>query len=389
MSKDKSTRIRRVLSERNIDALLCKIPENVLFLSEYWPNTGDSAILYPLNSKPVLVVPKSDLPYVCDEWVEEIMDYKLVLDEDPNEKIAKITQQICRKKDLLNSTIGCEVGFETVAGSHIGGEVTIPGKPTLTLFEKVLPGATFVDASLLLRKLRMVKTSREIEAIKICNEIVAFGLEVARSNLGEGVSETELASLIESEIHSRGVGYKGVKRARGFVFVMSGSFSTANAWGPFNISTDRKFKKGDLVLIEIDACTDGYWSDISRTFVIGEADEKQREIMEIILSTEERVVKNIRLGMRASAVDKFARDLLKKDGYEEFFLHKIGHGVGFAFHEMPMLSSTSDSIIELGMSLAIEPGIYIPEWGGIRVEDNIVLLEEGRVEYLSEFIKGF
>ena len=90
MSKDKSTRIRRVLSERNIDALLCKIPENVLFLSEYWPNTGDSAILYPLNSKPVLVVPKSDLPYVCDEWVEEIMDYKLVLDEDPNEKIAKI-----------------------------------------------------------------------------------------------------------------------------------------------------------------------------------------------------------------------------------------------------------------------------------------------------------
>lgn len=93
--------------------------------------------------------------------------------------------------------------------------------------------------------------------------------------------------------------------------------------------------------------------------------------------------------MRASAVDKFARDLLRKDGYEEFFLHKIGHGVGFAFHEMPMLSSTSDSIIELGMSLAIEPGIYIPEWGGIRVEDNIVLLEEGRVEYLSEFIRGF
>jgi Xaa-Pro aminopeptidase len=206
------------------------------------------------------------------------------------------------------------------------------------------------------------------------------------------MKETELAAVIEGEIQAYGVGYDGARRARGFAFVMSGPENTAGAWAAYNISTDRKIANGDLILIELDSQVDGYWSDLSRTWVAGEPSAKQREIWSAVHESQQRTVEAVRTGCKISQVDGIARDFLAARGYGREFLHHIGHGVGFSFHEAPYLDPPSrvstDWEIRPRMVFAIEPGVYIEGWGGVRIEDNVVVNEAGRAEFLSTADRG-
>lgn len=388
---DKKERIIDSLKTAEVDGLVCFLPENVLFLSGYWPNTGRSAIFYPVEGEPVLIVPAPDVRFIPSSWKGKVLDYGVGLDDQaPDQQVARLLKASFDKRGMLGSRVGCERSFESLAGTHIGGEVTVPGPRLFSLLEAAMPGVAFDCQTRLIRELRMCKTPQEIEAIRVCHDIVGYAMGEAKARLREGMKETEVAAIIESAIMTYGVGHAGVKRARGFAFVVSGpSSGGVYAWGPYNISTDRVLERGDLVLIELDAYADGYWSDITRTFVVGVPDEKQQDIMAVVVETLEKVVKALEPGMKASAIGELARNLIRDAGYGDYFPHNIGHGVGFAFHEMPYLLPTSDSILKSGMTLAIEPGIYIPDWGGIRVEDNIVITEEGKTEYLSNFERGF
>jgi Xaa-Pro aminopeptidase len=388
---DRRNRIIQGLGETKADALLCFIPENVLFLTGYWPNTGHSAALYPAEGAPVLIVPDPDLPFVPSDWEGEVLEYGVGPDDDPPPRqLARLLRETLGKRGLLNSRMGCERSFEAFAGTHIGGEVTAPGRPLFDLLEAAMPEVAFDCRTDLIRELRMCKTPEEIEALRVCHDIIGYAIGQAKTQLHDGMKETEVAAIIESAIMTYGVGHRGVRRARGFAFAVSGPNSEGvYAWGPYNISTDRILQKGDLVLIELDAHADGYWADITRTFVVGMADQKQQDIMGIVLETVDRVVKALEPGMRGSQVDEIARSFIRNAGYGDYFPHGIGHGVGFAFHEMPYLNPTSDSVLEPGMVLAIEPGIYIPNWGGIRVEDNVVMTEEGKAWYLSDYDRSF
>lgn len=388
---DKKKKLVESLKEIQVDALLCRIPENILFLTGYWPNTGHSAILYPVEGNPLLIVPKPDVPFIPSDWDGEVLEYGVDIgDEAPDQQVTKLLSDAMKKRHLLSSRVGCEHSFEAVAGSHVGGEVVVPGRPFFTLLETRMPGVTFECQSALIKQLRMCKTLREIESLRICHEIVKYAIGQAKAQLREGIRETDVAAIIESNITTYGVGYSGISRARGFAFVVSGpSSGGVYGWGPYNISTDRVLQRGDLVLIELDAYADGYWLDITRTFVVGTPDERQREIMDILIDTVAKVVDAVKPGVRARAVNKLARDLIQNAGYGDFFPHNIGHGVGFAFHEMPYLVPESDIVLEPGMVLAIEPGIYIPDWGGIRIEDNIVVTENGDAIFLSDYERGF
>lgn len=388
--EEKRARVRRELRSNGVDALICRLPENVLYLSGYWPNTGDSVILYPVDEEPVLIIPECDVEYVSHDEVKDIREYKVYGEidiVDPMLKVKHILQEMGCKKRLSKSTIGYEASFGTVAVNHTATQVTVPDRLFFELLKDTFPDSSFVDCSPLIKSLRMVKTEREIDKMRICSELARRGFEKARKNMRPGLKESEVASIIESVIHAEGVGYKGTKRARGFAYVMSGCVSR-NSWWPFSISSDKVIEEGDLVLIEFDACVDGYWCDFTRTLVSGEPTTKQREILEIVLSAEQLALKGILENKRASLVDTAAREYIEKSGFGKFFPHKIGHGVGFALHEMPFLSPGSDTPLEVNMTLAIEPGIYMPDFGGIRVEDNIVI-REGKVEYLSDFDRKF
>jgi len=383
--------IRQGLRERKLDGLLALVPENILFLGGFWPSAA-AALVRPADGNPVLIIPKPDEEMVPSDWRGDVWAYNTRLDDDPTDVcIAKLIRRAAEKHGLQKASWGCDRNMETVCGTHVGGVAYVPGEPFYRLLSGTLEGARLEDQTSWLYEMRMRKTADEILALKRCNEIVDHALEKARESLVAGMKETELAAVIESSIQAYGVGYKGARRARGFAFVMSGPQNTMAAWGAYNISTDRVIREGDLVLIELDTQADGFWSDISRTFVVGRPDKKQKEVWDAVRRSQELTIKSLKVGAKISTVDEKARGILRDAGYAENFLHHIGHGVGFAFHEMPYLDPAShvrtDYSIEAGMVFAIEPGVYIEGWGGLRIEDNVYMTENG-AEYLSTSGRG-
>jgi len=142
--------------------------------------------------------------------------------------------------------------------------------------------------------------------------------------------------------------------------------SSANSRGPFFVSTDRRIKKGDMVLIELDTYADGYWSDLTRTYVAGEPSPKQREIWDTVLLAEQRAMDAVHGGIKALEIDAIARSTIEEEGYGRYFLHWLGHGVGLAFHEPSTLHPASEDFLLSGMTHAVEPSICIPgaRWVG-------------------------
>jgi len=386
IDRERIEKVEKEMEQAGFDVLWCRLPENVLYLSGYWPVIGASAVFFPLDDEPVLVAPIDETDYTKRSWVKDVRTYRFLqlgAVADANRDISKILREIAYDKRLENSVIGYEGSYELVAANHVGGEVRYPGTPSVDMLREALPKATLKDAKPILTKLRMTKTTLEVEMLKRTNEIAGFGYDAAREALEPGVKETEVAAAVEARIHTRGVGYKNTERARGFAFVMSGPPS-ANSWRPFCISTERRIGKEDMVLVELDTYADGYWSDLTRTFAAGKPGQKEREIWDIILESEQEAVDAIREGVKASEIDRIARSLIERKGYGKYFLHQLGHGVGLAFHEPPTLHPASKDILMSGMTHAVEPSICIPGWGGMRVEDNI-LVQQNEAIYLSDY----
>ncbi len=383
-------KVDKGLADRDLGAIVSFLPENILFLSGCWPSTN-SAVLLPADGPPALILSRPDEAFVPAGFAGEVHSYDTRLEDDPPDaRIIGLLRQAAQRNRLEKGRIGCDRSMETVAGTHIGGEAHVAGTPFYSALQRALPGLELVDCTGWIREMRMVKTPEEVESIRRCDAIADHALEQARARLKPGLKETELSAIIESAIQAYGVGYQGVRRARGFAFVMSGPRNTEAAWEAFNLSTDRKLQKGDLVLIELDTQADGFWSDLSRTFVVGgRPDARQKEIWEIVREGQEATVAALKPGMRVSEVDPLARRRIAARGFGPAFRHHVGHGVGFAFHEMPYLDPPDrvdpahDFELQPGMVLAIEPGIYLEGWGGIRLEDNVVLTPQGRAGYLS------
>jgi len=380
--REKIERLKRGMEEAGVDVLVLRNPENVLYVTGYWPVTGWSLAVFSINEEAVLIVPESELDYVSDSWVKDVWTY-------PNEKLDKVMNPYEYLRKALSeieipstARVGLELSFETTAANHVGGEVNYASTPTFEMVRDVW-GATIVDVTDLLYKLRMIKTEMEIEKLKIANEIAAIGLEAARNAIKEGVKETEIAAACEAAILISGVGYKGVvKRARGFAFVMSGP-NASKAWYPYNISTDRKLRRGDAVLIELNVYADGYWSDLTRTWSVGQPAKELKAVHEALIEAQDAAMNANGDGVKASEVDKAAREVVARHGFEKFFPHRLGHGIGVRMHEPPALHPASKDIMLKGMVHSIEPGIYKKDFA-VRIEDDVLVKHKGS-EPLSRF----
>jgi Xaa-Pro aminopeptidase len=203
-----------------------------------------------------------------------------------------------------------------------------------------------------------------------------MGYALAQEMIAAGVREAEIAGAVEGRIYGWGVGYKGVTRARGYCFVMSGLHS-ANSWRPFCVSTDKRLAWGEPVLVELDAMTNGYFNDLTRTFFVGMPDARAREIFDVVQEAVNTVIAAVKPGVRCADLDALARQVIAKAGYGDYFNHQLGHGIGLQFHEPPTLHPASTDVLEAGMVFAIEPAIYIPGFGGVRIEENLVVTPNG------------
>lgn len=204
------------------------------------------------------------------------------------------------------------------------------------------------------------------------------GMEAIREHLGEGMREYEVAAEATYAMMWNG--------AEGIAFTTIVASGPRSAY-PHASVTDRRIRKGDFVTIDMGATYKEYRSDITRTFIVGEPTEEQAKIYEAVLRANQTVLPEIKDGASGREVDGVARAVIEEAGYGEYFVHSLGHGVGLEVHEPPSLSKTSEDTLETGNVVTDEPGIYIPGFGGVRIEDTVLVTGSGPVR-LTRFDKG-
>jgi Xaa-Pro dipeptidase len=225
------------------------------------------------------------------------------------------------------------------------------------------------------------KTPTEVDAIRLANRVANVGLQAFSENLQAGNSEAGVAAAVESAIY-RQIDRDGIFHSRGWAMVQSGP-NSADA-GRFNRSTGRHLENGDLVLIELATCVNGYWSDLTRTAAVGSPKAPAAQILDIVRDAQQAAVDGVGPGISAGHIDALARDKIAAQGLASFFTHHTGHHVGFRYHDPGFLIVPGESAkLEPGMVITIEPGVYVPErGGGARIEDNVLVTESGH-EVLS------
>ncbi|TWT26131.1 aminopeptidase P family protein [Planomicrobium sp. CPCC 101110] len=255
------------------------------------------------------------------------------------------------------------------------------GIGTIAFEQEYMTYATFVqyqeklDAELepvsgLVEKIRMIKTPDEVEILKQAAKIADAAYEHICGFIRAGRTELEVSNELEFFMRQQGATSSSFD-----IIVASGVRSAL----PHGVATDKVIEQGDMVTLDFGALYNGYISDITRTVSVGEPSEQLKEIYQIVLDSQVLGVEKIGPGMTGIEADAIARDYIKSKGYGEAFGHSTGHGIGLEVHEAPGLSSKSETVLEPGMAVTVEPGIYLPGVGGVRIEDDILITESGNV----------
>ena len=217
-------------------------------------------------------------------------------------------------------------------------------------------------------ELRERKDDDEIELIAQAADVATNALGAAVRQFRVGMTETHIAGVLERALREAG--------SEGFPFpsIVAGGPRSAL---PHARSSSREVERGDFLLLDFGAIVGGYCSDVTRTFVMGRASAEQREVYEVVRVANERASAGVRAGMTGKDADALARRYIEERGLGQLFGHSLGHGIGLEVHEAPRLARTAEGALALGAVVTIEPGIYRPGWGGVRIEDDVVLGAEG------------
>lgn len=385
-------RIRRLteaLGAANLDALFCRLPHNVLMLTGYLPVLGTATAILTREGGLALIVPEDEEPLAHQGWVEkgDILTFvPITLDHMGNAREASATPiaDVARRFSLARAAIGFEGSPDLVPAPYVALNASLPCISDLC--GAILPDADFWDASALLQAQRALLTPREVAAVQQACAIAAHGFAAVPGVLRQGVTEAEVAAAVRQQIAVRGAGDPGARRTGGDAFCMSGP-RAADAYRAYAYTTDRAIETGDFVLVHVNSHTDGFWTDLTRTYVLGEPSSRQLTMYEAVFDARTHALSAISEGVRAADIDAAARDELKQAGFGAAFKHQLGHGVGYGaiYHgNLPRLHPCSDDRLQRGMTFNIEPAIYIEGFGGLRHCDDVSLGADGQV-LLSPF----
>ncbi len=231
------------------------------------------------------------------------------------------------------------------------------------------PEADYPDASDVLAGLRLRKDRTEVEAMRRAVKIAQEALEATIPLIKIGMTEKELAAELVMQLFKH-----GSDTELPFAPIISGGPNAAN---PHASPGDRKLQTGDLLVVDWGAAYDGYISDLTRTFAVGEVEAEYQKIHKIVQEANAAGRAAAKPGVPCANVDKAARDVIEKAGYGVYFTHRVGHGIGMEAHEDPYMRGDNMQLLEPGMAFTVEPGIYLPERNGVRIEDNVVITETG------------
>jgi Xaa-Pro dipeptidase len=357
---DRSSRVQAAIEEAQLDALLLAAPPNLAYVCGFHVNPHERLV--------ALVVPRSGgLRLVCPSLEEEAartatggqVELFVWRDEDgPADALARALAG-------AGERVGIEKRYLSVANAELAAAAT--------------SAAAYSGCDALLARLRVVKSEDEIASIRKAAAIVDRVVEHIGTLAEAGVTEGELAA--ECSIRLRA---EGGDAAAFEPLILTGARSAL----PHGQPGSAPLADGDLLIVDLGVTVNGYSADITRTFVVGGSpDERQREVFELVHAAERAGIEAVRAGAPASTVDDAARSVIAEAGYGPNFIHRTGHGLGLETHEPPYVTATNDEPFEPGMVLTVEPGIYITGWGGIRIEDDVVVREHG-AEVLTQAAIG-
>ena len=375
----KLARVRALMAERDLEALVVRAPDNVLYLTDYWCMKGYDLAVFPREGEATLVVLEPQAEEAGRSWAGNLKlfaGYDAADPRPPLVRAVQATQAVIAERGY--ERIGLELSLGTQAADIMVGEPTTYTHDFFHAF-----GTNIDDATPLLAEARAIKTTQEIERIRLANELAAEAMEHVRGMFRPGMTEAEAAAIWEGYVHGVGTGYRGqVELARGFTLVWSGpGIRTFTATG------SRPVVEGQPTLFEIWVCCDGYWADHTKNLCVGRLEPRYAELLEALQGVYDGAVASLRDGAELAELDRTIREGIAAAGYPGQPSHPICHGVGARAHEPPFAHQAGGGVMREGMVLAIEPGIYWPEGGGLRLEDNFLVTADGS-EKLSPFPDG-
>jgi Xaa-Pro dipeptidase len=334
---------RTAFAKGNLDGVLVFNSANLMYLTGF---SGASALLIPKNGESTVYVYGVNFAHAK----AELSDFKVDLvqyGESLRAKIAKLAGAHKIKK-LAVDALDIE-GWQTLSKA-LGDE-------------KMLAADTSF-----IRKLREIKDEKEIELLRKAGELTSEGMRVAYETVTAGKREYEVAAEIEYAMRKLG--------SSGTAFETIVASGLCSAF-PHGGCSDRKIREGDLVVVDVGATYRFYRSDMTRTLVAGKPSEKQKKLYQIVKMAQEKAVEALMPNVKAKDVDAAARKIIADAGYGEHFVHNLGHGVGLEVHEPPTLSPDSKDVLAVGNVVTVEPGIYLVGYGGIRIEDTVLVQRNG------------
>jgi Xaa-Pro aminopeptidase len=367
--------VRSLMTEQGLDALVVRAPDNVLYLSNYPTMKGYDVLVFPRDGESTLCVVE---PQEADArrlaWTGDVRPFRGYDERDPRPPTARsleLAQAVVAERGY--ERIGLELSQGTQTADLMVGE---PTTPTLALFEAF---PNHADATGLLAQARALKTEQEIERMRLANELAALAMAHVAERLRPGMTEAEAAAIWEGHVHAAGVGYKGkVGMARGYSLVWSG-----RGIRTFTATGHRPIQEHEPTLFEIWVCVDGYWCDHTKNLCPGPLTPAYERLLEQLLAVFGEARAFATDGASLPELDRLVRVRIAEAGYPGQPSHPICHGVGARAHEPPYAHQAGGGTVQAGMVLAIEPGIYWPGGGGLRVEDNFLIRVDGSEKLCS------
>ncbi|MCI1290620.1 MAG: Xaa-Pro peptidase family protein [Lactobacillus sp.] len=346
-------KLQTYLQNNNLDAAYISNPITIAYFTGYEmdPHERIFALLAFKDAEPFIFAPALNVEEAkASAWSGDVFVY---LDHENQWKI--IADLAAKRTNALDSW--------AIEKEHLSVS-------RLQALQTALPNASFAqDISPFIAQLRMIKTPAEIKHLQAAGAECDFAFKVAFETLKQGITERAVASQIDYQLQVQ----RGTMQTSFETIVQAGK----NAANPHLGPTMTTIEPNELVLFDLGFMKEGYASDSSRTVAFGEPSAKEKEIYEVNREAQQAAVEAAKPGMTASELDAVARDIITKAGYGEYFIHRLGHGIGKVVHEAPAIMQGNDLVLQPGMCFSIEPGIYIPGLAGVRIEDCGVVTDHG------------
>jgi Xaa-Pro aminopeptidase len=342
MLKNRRSRLRQFFKEYSLKAMLFTDLMNIRYLCGFSGTEG------------ALLISKDNAWFLCDS--------RYTLQATQEVQAAEIRECGAIRIDTV-AALANEYGLD-----RIGFEAAHTNVSAFRLLSEKLSGVELVELGPDLDEIRICKDEAEIKQLSSVATLSSQSLVAVLGNIMPGVREIDIAVALELEMLRRGADGKA------FDFIVASGERGAM---PHGRASDKIIQSGELVTIDFGALKEGYYSDETVTIACGEPEIRAREIHSIVRTAHDRAIEAVRPGISCKDLDEVARSYIRNKGYGEYFGHGLGHGVGLEIHEMPTLSPRSTAVLEEGMVITVEPGIYITGFGGVRIEDTVVVTGNG------------